>query len=308
MNFSTYSRDASSVQTCSTNLTSTDVCGFRASYPSSSKYLELFTEQEFTDADGYQIPIGKMSLRNAFGDKSKLINTIGQVTSLCSDDQGSSEHQKAEFFRNCSPPPTYSQVFRPGDSRNSITHTTQSLRETFCQSLLVENSTKNLDLVNNENQKQSSGSSKTTSSSSCESVRTATPPTISGALLKTASACAAPSRTMAEIKYCFDENGLQRKRLQSKDLDYHVNYQNDLLQIISSSEDDEDDFHHLCSGQVNGATNFDTPTYVNAKVCKKDERKRLSDISTSTLSDTSILSHSSPNVDSLHMDKDFSCC
>ncbi len=209
-----------------------------------------------TDADGYQIPISKSPLQRS-GDKNKLLNTMNQIVVLNSNDSrrvpptaSVRRKQLKDSTRNCSPPPTYSQVFKVTEvALNSDLNLKNSSNERPIDENCSQNrlssshETKNCVLVRNENNIESnitSASSQSPLSSSPTSyTSSSSSPTVAAALLKSKSplTISHPSRTMTEtIKYCFNEDGVPKKSTDSLLCDGRQSSNN-----CSTEEEEEED-------------------------------------------------------------------
>ncbi|XP_054163602.1 proto-oncogene tyrosine-protein kinase ROS-like isoform X2 [Oppia nitens] len=225
------------------------------------KYEELVTNDEcaFTDADGYQIPISKSPLQAtaSVDDKSKLLKTVNQIVVLNGNDNNNSTRtrqqptasvrrkQVTESTRSCSPPPTYSQLFKANEvtlnnDLNNYENGVNGLMVTTAGQVAAaagnmrpisghqslnpsHDKTKNCLLVINDNKPESTltnnqlslhPSSLSSSPISCStSTSSSCSPIIAGALLKsqpTLYMLSQPSRQITETKYCFNNSGVRK--------------------------------------------------------------------------------------------------
>lgn len=224
------------------------------------KYLEC----GLTDADGYQIPISKSPLQMTNNDNNnKLLNTMNQIVVLNTNTNIEEKNRRpapvasvrrtqqlVDSTGSCSPPPTYSQLFkanevvlnnelnscelnpnalcelrspeaeqRPDQRSNSPTSSQSPITQSFTSS---HNQTKNYHkiLVKTDNEKPESArmsnalpSSLSSSPVSC-STSSSNSPIIAAALLKNQSSLcqlSQPSRHLIETKYCFNGNPVHTK-------------------------------------------------------------------------------------------------
>jgi len=105
------------------------------------------------------------------------------------------------------------------DSNLKNSSNEQILEENSSQNrLCLSHETKNCLLVRNDNKESnmmSALSQSPLSSSPTSYTSSSSSPTIAAALLKTQSPLSHPSRTMTEIKYCFDQDGDPQKTIDS---------------------------------------------------------------------------------------------
>ncbi|CAG2100682.1 unnamed protein product [Medioppia subpectinata] len=285
----------SSGQSCSSSST------LKPSYQNGHIKYEDLTHEDYglTDADGYQIPISKSPLQVSV-DKNQLLNTMNQIVVLNTNDNtrrpqptaASRRKPLTDSMGSCSPPPTYSQVFKatevalncelnnyenngsiggpaaemPTNSHNN-NHSVSLSHDKTKNSLLVINDNKTESIHHNTN--QSSHSSSLSSSPTSCMTSTSSSPIIAAALLKSQSSIiqlSQPSRHMTETKYCF--NGKDRN---------HRNNQSLANSSVETSEEDYDtDFDAegvvaandlFCNAKCN--TNNNNNNTVNARQCSQ---------------------------------------
>ena len=224
------------------------------------KYLE----SGLTDADGYQIPISKSPLQMTNKD-NQLLKTMNQIVVLNANSEDTNlrpvpvasvrrTQQLIDSTGSCSPPPTYSQLFKANEmvlnnnlnscelTPNVLTERgspvtdqrpdTQTSSQLTPQSLSSShNQTKNYTqiLVKTDNVKPESArmsnaishSSLSSSPISC-STSCSNSPIIAAALLKSQSPLSQlsqPSRHLIETKYCFNGNPVHSKSVTNSSIE-----------------------------------------------------------------------------------------